>query len=212
MRCDSSDGEPWREESAAWALEWVQRRQTVLPKRLTAPGPDAQQCEALLQAAAAAPDHERLLPWRFIAVPPAARAALGEVFAQALRERDPTATAEQQAQAREKAARAPLLWLLVVDGRPHEDVPVRERLISAGCAVQNVMLVATAMGYGSALTSGKALDSAVLRRAFALSDTDIPVCFLSIGTVTQAKPPRERPQPAAFFSVWTPPAATGVSA
>ncbi|MFN3611127.1 nitroreductase [Tepidimonas sp.] len=195
---------PWR-EGADWALEWITRRQTVLPKRLVEPGPSAAEIERLLTAAAAAPDHGQLMPWRFIDVPVAARDALGDVFAQALRERDPTATVEQQAQAREKARRAPLLWLLVVDARPHvEDVPVRERLISAGCAVQNVMLMATAMGYGSALTSGKALDSAVLRQAFALSDADMPVCFLSIGTVGQARPARVRPAPMQLLSVWAP--------
>lgn len=197
-------------EGADWALEWITRRQTVLPKRLVAPGPSRAEIERLLTAAAAAPDHGQLLPWRFIDVPVAAREALGDVFAQALRERDPAATTEQQAQAREKARRAPLLWLLVVDARPRtEDVPVRERLISAGCAVQNIMLMAMAMGYGSALTSGKALDSAVLRQAFALSDADMPVCFLSIGTVRQSRPPRARPVPAQFFSVWAPRSAAG---
>lgn len=95
---ETSLGDPVMVEAGAWALEWIQRRQTVLPKRLAPPGPDAQQCQALLLAAAAAPDHGQLLPWRFIAVPEQARPVLGEVFAQALRERDPAATAEQQTQ------------------------------------------------------------------------------------------------------------------
>jgi hypothetical protein len=83
------------------------------------------------------------------------------VFAQALLERDAAATAEEVERAREKAFRAPWLMLVVVDGpggdRP--DVDLAERILSAGCAVQNLLLMSTALGFGSALTSGKALKS-----------------------------------------------------
>lgn len=197
--------EPAGIEDADWALAWIAKRQTVLPKRLHPPGPSADQVQRLLMAAAAAPDHGCLLPWRFIDVPGHARDALGEVFAQALHERDPAATPEQLAQARDKARRAPLLWLLVVDsGAKEVDVPLHERLISAGCAVQNVLLMATFMGYGSALTSGKALASPMLRQAFGLAATELPVCFVSIGTVAQARAVRERPVLQRLISSWTP--------
>nr|WP_281289656.1 nitroreductase family protein [Tepidimonas alkaliphilus] len=107
--------------------------------------------------------------------------------------------------ARHKAQRAPLLWLLVVDTGPRDpDVPIHERLISAGCAVQNVLLMATAMGYGSALTSGKALGSAALRRAFALGATDLPVCFVNVGTAHEAGRAPRRPAPSQLLSRWSP--------
>lgn len=192
-------------DEAAWALQWITERRTVLPKRLVAPGPTPDQIEQLLAAAAAAPDHRQLVPWRFIEIPVSARAVLGEVFAEALRERAPGALEEELARARQKAQRAPLLWLLVVDTAPRDpDVPVHERLISAGCAVQNVLFMATAMGYGSALTSGKALGSAVLRQAFALGSSDLPVCFVNVGTVHEVGRPRRRPAPSLLLSTWTP--------
>ncbi|MFN3612118.1 nitroreductase family protein [Tepidimonas sp.] len=92
-------------DEAAWALQWITERRTVLPKRLVAPGPTPDQIEQLLAAAAAAPDHRQLVPWRFIEIPASARAMLGEVFAEALRERDPGALEEELARAREKAQR-----------------------------------------------------------------------------------------------------------
>lgn len=188
--------------------EWVQMaadlinaRQTVLPKRLLAPGPDADQLQALLAAAAAAPDHGQLLPWRFVIVPRAERGSLAEVFAQALRERDDGATPEQMDQAREKAHRAPFLLLVVVDGlRGDPAVDLSERILSAGCAVQNMLLMATAMGFGSALTSGKALGSGALRQRFALSAGEHPLCFLSVGTVAARRPARARPTVADYCS------------
>src|SRR5574337_190467 len=70
---------------ADWVAALLQARQTILPKRLGAPGPDAAQLQAILAAAAHAPDHGCLLPWRFVLVPQDARAALAEVCAQALR-------------------------------------------------------------------------------------------------------------------------------
>lgn len=183
----------------------LQARQTILPKRLGVPGPDAAQLQAILAAAAHAPDHGCLLPWRFVLVPQDARQALAEVFAQALRERDPAATPEQQAQAREKAYRAPVLLLLVVDelaGDP--EIPPAERILSAGCAVQNLLLTATAQGFGSALTSGKALQSPALRALFALSERDRALCFVSVGSVLSRKPARARPMPAQYLGTLVP--------
>lgn len=179
----------------------MQARQTILPKRLTAPGPDAAQLQHILAAAAHAPDHGQLLPWRFVLIPEAARAALGEAFAQALLERDATALPEQVAQAREKAQRAPQLMLVVVqDTLGDADVGLSERVISAGCAVQNMLLMATAMGFGSALTSGKALQSRSLRALFALGPHDHALCFVSIGTAVRGKAARNRPSPAQYVS------------
>lgn len=201
---DSFMNTPTNATRTDWSLvaaELIRARQTVLPKRLAAPGPDAAQFLAMLEAAAAAPDHGQLLPWRLVEVPDSRRAELGEVFAQALAERDPEATPEQREQAREKAFRSPRLLLLVVDAaRGDPEVDLTERLISAGAAVQNVLLVATAQGFGSALTSGKALKSAVLRRCFSLTDAEHAVCFISIGSVASRRPARPRPAVADYFS------------
>lgn len=185
----------------AVAGELIQARQTVLPKRLLGPGPDAAQQHSILAAAAAAPDHGQLLPWRFIAVPDAQRERLAEVFGQALLERDAGATPEQVAQAREKAHRAPWLMLVVVDGqRGDPAVDLAERILSAGCAVQNALLMATALGFGSALTSGKALKSDSLRALFGLQAGEQALCFVSVGTVRARKPARVRPAVAEFLS------------
>lgn len=180
--------------AADFAAALIHARRTVLPKRLAAPGPDAQQLDRILEAAAAAPDHGQLLPWRFVLVPSDARWRLAEVFATALRERDAQASEEQLAQAREKAFRAPTLLLAVArTGAPHEDVPLSERLVSAGCAIQNMLLMATALGFGSALTSGKAMQSAALRQLFALASDEQALCFINIGTAASTRAPRTRP-------------------
>lgn len=199
-RCGAEPGCP------QCAAELIGHRQTILPKRLVEPGPDAPQLEMIFSAAAAAPDHGELVPWRFVVIPMAARRMLAEVFAASLLERDACASAEQVAQAREKAFRGPVLMLAVVDaGAPDDEVPAAERLISAGCAIQNMLLMATSLGFGSALTSGKALQSQGLRELFSLRACEQAVCFVSIGTPLGRKPRRLRPEPSRYVSSLLPP-------
>jgi nitroreductase len=187
--------------SAQWAWALIQHRQTILPKRLTDPGPDASQLDLIFRAASAAPDHGELVPWRFVVIPMAARARLAEVFADSLLERDPTAAPEQLTQAREKAFRGPVLMLAVVRmGSPGDEIPAGERLLSAGCAIQNMLLMATAMGFASALTSGKALQSPGMRSLFTLTPDEQAVCFVSLGTAMRSKSHRQRPEPGSYVS------------
>jgi nitroreductase len=179
----------------------IHERQTVSPRRLSAPGPTDKQLERMLHAAAAAPDHGLLVPWRFVLVPVDKRHLLGEVFALALIDRDPTATLEQIEDARVKAYRAPMLMLAVARlGTEEPNTPPLERMVSLGCAIQNILLSAQSMGFGSGLTSGRAMNSARMRVLFSLCDGEEAVCFINIGTVIKSKPPRMRPTLERFIS------------
>lgn len=194
---------PVRADAApdSFAAALIQARRTVLPKRLLAPGPDPRQLAQILEAAAAAPDHGELVPWRFVIVPLQARSALADVFEGALVERDGAATPAQREQAREKAFRGPLLMLAIVRlGGDDGDIPATERFVSAGCAIQNMLLMATALGFGSALTSGKALQSPLMRALFGLGEHEQALCFLSVGTAGSRKPARARPGIERFVS------------
>jgi nitroreductase len=178
--------------------ELLHKRRTVLPRRLGAPGPDRSEVEHILGAAAAAPDHGGLVPWRFVIVPPSRRGRLGDVFARSLAERDTAATAQERGMEREKAFEAPVLMLAVVRlGPDSEEIPDIERILSAGCALQNMLLTATVLGYGSALTTGKSLQSPALRTVFTLDAREQPLCFISLGTMVSyhagpARPDIER--------------------
>ena len=121
--------------------------------------------------------------------------------AEALLARDPTASADELDQAREKAQRAPWLLLAVCRVRGGDpEVPAHERVLSAGAAIQNMLLLTAAMGLGSGLTSGKALVSDALRGLFALHADEDALCFINIGHVREARKPRPRPPVDAYFS------------
>lgn len=200
-------------DSIEFASTLIHTRQHIAPRRLVEPGPSAQQLQDILAAASAAPDHGQLLPWRFVEVALDKRELLAEVFGMALQERDPQASLEQINNAREKAHRSPFLMLAIA--KLAGSTPVRdaqrvaagelavsdaERLVSLGCAIQNILLMAHAMGFGAGLTSGQAIGSARLRTLFGLLEHEVAVCCINIGTVSKTKPARLRPEVSAFVS------------
>ena len=186
---------------AAFALALITSRQNILPKRLADPGPTPEQVDAMFCCAAAAPDHGMVMPWRFVVVPKDKRAELAEAFGQALRERDAGATEAQVAQARDIAFRAPFLALAIARLGPCEpDIDPLERMVSVGAAIQNFLLCAHSMGFGSSLTSGQAMRSGAFRRLFQLAVGEHAVCGINVGTVTKRKPVRLRPEVATFVT------------
>ncbi|OJX06502.1 MAG: nitroreductase [Burkholderiales bacterium 70-64] len=179
----------------------ITSRQNISPRRLVEPGPNASQLDQIFRGAASAPDHGLIKPWRFVTVPLDKRALLAEVFALALVERDPGATPEQIETAREKAHRAPVLMLVVARlGACEPPIPTLERMMSVGAAVQNMLLMAHGLGFGSSLTSGQAMQSPGMRRLFGLTDGEEAVCFLNIGTISKRKTQRLHPEASSFVS------------
>ena len=66
--------------------------------------------------------------------------------------------------------------------------------------MQNFLLAAHSMGFGSSLTSGQAMRSKVLRSLFRLTEGEQAVCCINVGTADRRKPARLRPDVAAFVS------------
>ena len=205
-------------ELTEFATTLIHSRHNISPRRLGAPGPSSQQLQDILGAAAAAPDHGQLLPWRFVIVPTTERERLANVFGMALVDRDPDASPTQIESAREKAFRSPFLMLALVRLRgamrqrsalggqaqhteaTEEEVNDAERLVSMGCAIQNILLAAHAAGFGTGLTGGQAMHSERLRALFGAGDNEQAVCCINIGTASKHQPSRVRPDVAAFVS------------
>ena len=186
-----------------FAEQLIHGRTHISPKRLGRPGPDPSQNEIILLAANAAPDHGRMVPWRFIEIQESSRAALGEVFRQCLLDRDQDATLIQQQEALNKASRGPLLLLAIANYKDsNEGISKQEKLISLGCAIQNILLSAYAFGFGSGLSSGRALQSDRIRNLFQLTKDEEPICSITIGTVLKNKPGRTRPSLSEYHSIF----------
>src|SRR5258708_39408662 len=117
--------------------------------RVGEPGPSREDLELLLQAAARAPDHGRLKPWRFIVLDGAAREAFTAAAAEAKRARLPAMTEEQLAAEREKFNRSPTILVVgCAVNREQSKIPEIEQVVAVGPAAQNLLLATHEPGDG----------------------------------------------------------------
>lgn len=173
------------------------------PLQLTDPAPDRAALNAMLLAAAKAPDHGRLHPWRFIVVAGAARDRLGEVLAAALRQREPGLPEAVIEKERTKPRRAPLLVVVAARIRDNKKIPAVEQIISAGAAAQNILVAAHAMGFGGFWRTGPAAYDDRIKAALRLAPSDSIVGFLYLGTPAIPAPPAAPPDLAELVIEWT---------
>ena len=145
------------------AIEAILSRVTVPPVKMTEPGPDDAALCRMLEAAAAAPDHGRLQPWRFLIVQGEGRAMLGDLFARALADERPETSAAELDKQRTAPTRAPLIMVAIARLDPdHPKIPMWEQAASTACAVHNLLLAAHAMGFaGKWATGGNAASKLV---------------------------------------------------
>jgi hypothetical protein len=66
--------------------------------------------------------------------------------------------------------------------------------------------MATALGFGSSLTSGKALGSTAMRELFSIRPGEEALCFISIGTIAGPRRDRVRATVDRYVSELVPPA------
>jgi len=200
------DDEP--ADLAALVLALIGTRHSVAPKRLRAPGPSPAQLLQMVEAAACAPDHRALRPWRLIRIADHQRDALADVFEACSRERAQTEhdrpSADDIVRSRDKAYRAPTLLLAVLKGLPDDpEVPITERAATRGAALRSLLRAAQGLGFGAMLTSGRAVRSPRFARAMALAGAEQALCFVSIGSAGSAAR-RARASPQDLLSDWTP--------
>ena len=73
------------------------------------PGPDDTALRRIFEAAVRAPDHGRLRPWHFYVIRGDARLRLSEMFGEALKRREPEASAAGIEKERGKPLRSPVI-------------------------------------------------------------------------------------------------------
>ncbi|WP_447528194.1 nitroreductase family protein [Vreelandella sp. TE19] len=172
--------------------------------KLTEPAPSFEQLEALYQAALRAPDHQELRPWRFIEFSGEGRERLGELFAEAEFQEDPSATDDTLSAARQKPLRAPMIIAVIASVTPDiPKVPKMEQVISAGCAAHGILLAAHALGLGAMWRSGKYAFDPVVRKGLSLAEDDEVVAFIYLGTLGGRHKPLAQHDTANFVERWS---------
>ncbi|MCF7982003.1 MAG: nitroreductase family protein [Pseudomonadales bacterium] len=149
---------------------------------LTEPGPSQAQLETMLKAAARAPDHANLRPWRFLLVEGHARQQMGELMAKAVLADKPETEPAALDKVRRKPLRAPTIVIAVAQMKEHPKVPEIEQIISVGAAANNLIIAAFALGVGAYWRTGSAAYHPVVKEGLGLSDNEIIIGFIYLGT------------------------------
>lgn len=168
-------------------------RRSTSADLMTEPGPDDPTLAAILEIAARVPDHRKIFPFRFIVIRGEARARAGAVLARRFAESTADATAERIEVERTRFLRAPVVILVAARIDPAHKTPEWEQVLTNGAVCFNLLLAASAYGFGANwITEWYAYDRPTLA-AFGLAPGEKVSGFVYIGSAKE--PPRERQRP-----------------
>lgn len=186
------------------ALDLLLTRRSVSANSLTEPGPDAAELALMLQAAARVPDHKKLVPWRFLLFQGEARGAFGKALAQICREEQKEEGAFRLENEEKRFLRAPVVIAVISRVVTNPAAPDWEQILSVGAACQNLILAATALGYGANWITEWCGYSEGVRRLLRLAPNERVGGFVYVGTPKEKPVERERPKLDDIVTSWVP--------
>jgi nitroreductase len=158
----------------------------------------------MLQSAVRVPDHGKRTPFRFLRVEGDARHSLGTYLAERSRVLDPDASDSAVEKDRLRFSFAPVIVTVIAKVGRDAKIPVQERLLSAGCVCFALLQAAQAMGFGAQWLTGWAAYDPHIRTLLGIADDEVVAGFIHIGIAQAEAPERDRPDPAALLTDWTP--------
>lgn len=196
---DSAEGDA---PTVSSAMELLLTRHSIGAKHLRSPGPSDDQLWLAALAALRAPDHEKLVPFRFVTIGDDARAVLADLYADLARREG--RSEEAIAVERDRALRAPaLVAMLVRIEDTHALVPAHEQWLAAGGALSNFVTALHFMGYGAKVLSGHKVRDPAIASAFCGPGEQL-VAWIAAGTASRPAHPRHSDTPDAVLSRWRP--------
>lgn len=177
----TTDSPPFTSEQL---IHWINSRRSV--GNLDLPAPTQAQIEEAIECAATAPDHKKLRPWRFIVTTGDARHDLGRALleaAEAKTTQDGEVLSEKTVKKTQTMPlRAPVIITVVTQMQEHKKVPHFEQMLSAGAAVQNLILALKAQGFSTLWRTGLLCNEPAVKAYFGVSADDYVTAFVYTGT------------------------------
>jgi nitroreductase len=147
------------------------------------PGPTPEQLTLILGAAARAPDHGRLRPWKFIVLENEARREFATAAAEAKRRRVPSLSDEQVAADRDKLLRSPSIVVVAcIVQREQSKIPEIEQVVAVAAASENLFLAAHDLGFGVMWKTGAAAYDHDVKATLGLRAEDHIIGIMHLGT------------------------------
>ena len=174
-------------------IGWINSRRSM--GNLDLPAPTHAQIETAIECATTAPDHKKLRPWRFIVTQGDARHELGNALvaaakAKAVQEGE-TLSEKDIAKTQAMPLRAPVIITVVTKIQAHKKVPPFEQMLSAGAAVQNLILALKAQGFSTVWRTGLLCNEPAVKLYFDVGPDDYVTAFVYTGTSPKNEPARK---------------------
>lgn len=174
-------------------INWIKSRRSI--GNLSIPAPTHAQITAAIDCAATAPDHKKLRPWRFIITEGNARHQLGRAFLEAAeakaQQEGETLSEKERLKTQNMPLRAPVIITVVTQMQEHKKVPPFEQMLSAGAAVQNLILALKAQGFSTVWRTGLLCNEPAVKRYFNVSAEDYVTAFVYTGSSPCDTPTRK---------------------
>jgi nitroreductase len=183
-------------------LTFLKTRKSGSVKALGPPGPSSAQVSEILEIAVRVPDHGKLTPWRFALFEGAARADIGDIFAERWKVLHPEHGEESIVFQRGLFMRAPLVIAVVSTAAPHVKIPEWEQQLSSAAVCYNMVLAATAMGFDAQWQTEWVAYDSVATAAMGVKETERVAGIICIGTTTVPLEDRPRPDPQTLLTRW----------
>lgn len=167
-------------------MDVIRRRRSFKPVALKPDGVSREVLEKVLEAANWAPSHGQTEPWRFSVFAAEGRRGLGEAFSAAYKAHAGEKYSEEQfVSFRDRVWSAPV-WISIgmVPGLKPDGtraMPEVEEIEAVACAVQNLHLMATAMGLGGKWTSNETIMKASVAKYVGLPEHGKLLGFFFLG-------------------------------
>jgi nitroreductase len=190
---------------ATTGLSLLSTRRSASVKAMSEPGPSPQQVNEILTIAVRVPDHGKLAPWRFILFEGDTRRKFGEELARRWDELHPATSEETLNYWRSYFLRAPAVIALVSRAAPHPKIPEWEQQLSAGAVGQNILLAASALGFGCQWNTDWCAYDEEIGKLMKLEPHERIAGFFYLGTAAAPLEDRPRPDASALLSRWTGP-------
>lgn len=174
-------------------INWIKSRRSI--GNLSIPAPTESQIRAAIDCAVTAPDHKKLRPWRFIVTQGNARHDLGRAFLAAAEAQAAQEGEELSDKSRKKTynmpLRAPVIITVVTHMQVHKKVPPFEQMLSAGAAVQNLILALQAQGFSTVWRTGLLANEPAVKAYFNVGADDYVTAFVYTGSSPCDMPTRK---------------------
>jgi len=181
----------------------IKDRRTIVPENYTDRKVHKELIGNIIDNALWAPTHGKTQPWRFTVFTDNARKGLGETLAKLYKENTPAEDFSEMKH--EKLGKRPLLSSVVIavamSRQEEEKIPEVEEIEAVACAVQNMLLTATAYGLGSFWSTPKVMYSKEFHGFLGLEENDKCLGLIYLGYTDKEWPKGQR-RPIEYVTNW----------